>query len=183
MADRVSTEAKRDRDRRRRGFSCKRGRIAQGSDSCNATADEVTHERRQAIVLAAEPMVLNDSVLAFNVAGFTEAFRERCRMASGAIERSTTDKADHRQLLRLLRARRERPPSNRAAERGQQFPPSDGDFHTPLPCEVRKGKNTTTRHAVPNSRGSRRGWGERRAPASTDPRLGQAKPVTPIWQL
>jgi hypothetical protein len=23
------------------------------------------------------------------------------------------------------------------------FPPSDGDCHTPLPCEVRKGKNTT----------------------------------------
>src|SRR5262245_10488972 len=105
MADRVATDAKRDRDRRRRGFGCKRGRIPQGSDSCNATADEVTHERRQAIVLAAEPMVLNDSILAFNVAGFAEAFRERCRMASGAIERSTTDKADHRQLLRLLRAR------------------------------------------------------------------------------
>src|SRR6516165_6954840 len=116
MADRVSTEAKRDRDRRRRGFGCKRGRSAQGSDSCNATADEVTHERRQAIVLAAEPMVLNDSVLAFNVAGFTEAFRERCRMAIGAIERSTTDKADHRQLLRLLRARRERPSSRCAGE-------------------------------------------------------------------
>src|SRR5262245_49656177 len=115
MADRVSTEAKRDRDRRRRGFGCKRGRIAQGSDSCNATADEVTHERRQAIVLAAEPMVLNDSVLAFNVAGFAEAFRERCRMASGAIERSTTDTADHRHR-RLLRARRERPRDRPAAE-------------------------------------------------------------------
>src|SRR5215470_1891753 len=32
---------------------------------------------------------------------------------------------------RLLRARRERPPSNRAAERGQQFPPSDGDSYAP----------------------------------------------------
>src|SRR5215471_7069683 len=33
------------------------------------------------------------------------------------------------------------PPSRRrrAAECGQQFPPSDGDCHTPLPCEVRKG--------------------------------------------
>src|SRR5215475_3174884 len=115
MADRVSAEAKRDRDRRRRGFGCKRGRIPQGSDSCNATADEVTHERRQAIVLAAEPMVLNDSVLAFNVAGFAEAFRERRRMASGAIERSTTDKANHRQLLRLLRTRCERPRPRRGA--------------------------------------------------------------------
>src|SRR5262249_39269206 len=46
--------------------------------------------------------------------------------------------------LRLLRSRRERPRS-RAAERDQQFPPSDGDCHTPLPCEVRKGNDTTTR--------------------------------------
>src|SRR5215831_16147220 len=31
-----------------------------------------------------------------------------------------------------------------AAERGQQFPPSDGDCHAPLPCEVR-GNDTTPR--------------------------------------
>src|SRR5262249_59673378 len=29
----------------------------------------------------------------------------------------------------------------RAAKCGQQFPPSDGDCHTPLPCEVRKGND------------------------------------------
>jgi hypothetical protein len=44
--------------------------------------------------------------------------------------------------LRLLRARRERP-RRRAAERDQQFPPSDGDCHAPLPCEVRKRDDTT----------------------------------------
>src|SRR5262245_10014252 len=33
----------------------------------------------------------------------------------------------------------------RAAECGQQFPPSDGDCHTPLPCEVRKWNDTTPR--------------------------------------
>jgi hypothetical protein len=37
-----------------------------------------------------------------------------------------------------LRPRRERP-RRRAAECDQQFPPSDGDCHTPLPREVRKG--------------------------------------------
>src|SRR5262249_30836509 len=36
-------------------------------------------------------------------------------------------------------SRRERP-RGRAADCGQQFPPSDGDCHTPLPCEVRKGR-------------------------------------------
>src|SRR5262245_9832760 len=114
MADRVSTEPKRDWDCRRRSFGCKRGRIAHASDNCNTAADEVRHESWQPIVLAADPMVLNNSVLAFNVAGFAEAFRERCRKASGAIGRSTTDKADHRHRW-LLRPRRKRP-YRRAAE-------------------------------------------------------------------
>src|SRR5262249_43431134 len=38
----------------------------------------------------------------------------------------------------------------RAAECDQQFPPSEGDSHTPLPCEVRKGKDTTPRACCPN---------------------------------
>src|SRR5262249_23799009 len=40
---------------------------------------------------------------------------------------------------------------SRPAECGQQFPPSDGDCHTPLPCEVRKGNDTTPRACCPNS--------------------------------
>src|SRR5215472_1892608 len=47
-------------------------------------------------------------------------------------------------LSKLLCTRRERP-RRRAAECGQQFPPSDDDCHTPLPCEVRKGNDTTSR--------------------------------------
>src|SRR5262245_27815059 len=54
-------------------------------------------------------------------------------------------------LTGLLCARRERPSGHRAAECSQQFPPSDGDCHTPLPCEVRKGKDTTPRACCPNS--------------------------------
>jgi hypothetical protein len=45
----------------------------------------------------------------------------------------------------LLRARRERPRCRRADECDQQFPPSDGDCHTPLPCEVRERNDTTPR--------------------------------------
>jgi len=51
----------------------------------------------------------------------------------------------------LLRPRRGRPRRCRAAEYGQQFPPSDGDCHTPLPCEVRKGNDSRHERAVPNS--------------------------------
>src|SRR5262245_2471880 len=36
-----------------------------------------------------------------------------------------------------------RPRGCRAAERGQQLPSSDGDRHTPLPCEVRGGEDIT----------------------------------------
>ena len=38
----------------------------------------------------------------------------------------------------------EQPRRRHAAECGQQFPSSDGDCHTPLPCEVRTG--TIPRH-------------------------------------
>src|SRR5262245_45543666 len=41
--------------------------------------------------------------------------------------------------------------SSCAAECGQQLPPSDGDCHTPLPCEVRRGQDTTPRSCCPNS--------------------------------
>src|SRR5262249_9115687 len=97
-------------------------RIASGGDNCHATADEVDHERGQAIVLAAEPVVLDDHVLALDIAGFAEAFRERGCMARGAIERPTADKADHGHRW-LLRARGERI-RRRAAEKRDELAPS-----------------------------------------------------------
>src|SRR5262249_20803908 len=124
MPDRVSTEAKCDRDRRGRSFGRERRRIASRSDNRYATAGEVGHERRQAIVSAAEPMVFDDHVLAIDVADFAKAFRERSRMASGAIKRSTTDKADYRHRL-PLRARREWP-RRRAAEQCYERAPPHG---------------------------------------------------------
>src|SRR5262249_57964023 len=35
-----------------------------------------------------------------------------------------------------------------------KFPPSDGDCHTPLPCEVRKGNDTTPRACCPSAPGA-----------------------------
>src|SRR5262249_31901740 len=117
MRDRVSANAKGDRDRRGRSFGRPRRRIANRSDNGDATADEVGHERRQAVVFAVQPMILHRHVLALYVAGFGEAFTERACMARGAIERPTADKADHRH--RLLRARRERPRSRAAEKRDE----------------------------------------------------------------
>src|SRR5215471_3742786 len=95
------------------------------------------------IVLTVEPVVLHSHVLAFEITRFfTEPFKKRGGLALGRTGRHTADKADYRHG-RLLRARRERPRRRRAAECGQQFPPSDGDCHTPLPCEVRKWDDST----------------------------------------
>jgi hypothetical protein len=78
--DRVFTDTEDD------SFGCKRSRIANCSDNCYAAAYEVGHERRQAIVLAAEPVVLDDHVLILYVARFGEAFTKRGCMACGTIE-------------------------------------------------------------------------------------------------
>src|SRR5262249_34222846 len=114
--DWVVPHAEDDRDRcgRRLGRLGTSG-LAGRSYNGDATADEVSHERRQAIVSAVQPMVLDHHVLALDVAGFAEAFAERSRIARGGIGRPNVDEADDRQR-RLLRPRREWPHSRRAAE-------------------------------------------------------------------
>src|SRR5262249_19641988 len=55
---------------------------------------------------------------------------------------------------------------SRAAECDQQVPPSDGDCHTPLPCEVRRGQryhaasllSLTARHLARAERTPGTGW-------------------------
>ena len=71
---------------------------------------------------------------------------KRCdpRLCSRIALRGANQSADQ-SLPSLLPARRERTRC-RAAQRGQQFPPSDDDCHTPLPCEVRMRKGTIPRH-------------------------------------
>ena len=81
--DRVFADAEDDRDRRGRSFGrkCSSSKAGRG-DHGHATADEVSHERRQAIVLALQPVVLDHHVLALDVAGFVEAFAERSRLGA-----------------------------------------------------------------------------------------------------
>jgi hypothetical protein len=67
--DRINTDAE-DGNSGRRGFGCKRGRRATCGDNGHATADEVGHERWQAIVLAIQPVGLHRHVLVLEVAGF-----------------------------------------------------------------------------------------------------------------
>src|SRR5215813_10387145 len=69
-------------------------------------------------------------------------------MASSVMTRRLTRTRSAAFALPAARSRRERP-RRRTAECSQQFPPSDGDCHTLLPCEVRKGNDTTPRACCP----------------------------------
>src|SRR5262249_14146023 len=108
-ADRVFANAEDDRDRCGGSFG-RLGASAEAGyrDHGHAAADEVSHDRGQAVVLAVQPVVRDHHVLALDGAGFVEAFMERGRIARGAIGRPNADEADDRHR-RLLRARRKRP--------------------------------------------------------------------------
>ena len=76
--DRVFADAEDDRDRRGRSFGHLGSMVARWrGDNGHATTHEVSHERRKAIELALQPVVLHRYVLALDVAGFVEAFAER----------------------------------------------------------------------------------------------------------
>ena len=79
-------EAEDDRNRRGGSFG-REGTIAEAgcSDHGHTTADELSHERRQAVVLAVQPVVLDHHVLALDVAGFVEGFTKRTAIAHGAL--------------------------------------------------------------------------------------------------
>src|SRR6516225_4124094 len=94
--------------------------------------------------------VFDHDVLALDEARFLQALTEGGHEVHSVSERGVPQEPDHRHR-RLLRVRRERPGCRRAAECDQQLPPSDGDCHTPLPCEVRKENDTTPRACCPTS--------------------------------
>src|SRR4029077_5921597 len=89
--DRVLTDSEHDRDRRRRSFGREwRSRAGRGDDG-HTTADQVSHQRRQAIELALQPVVLDRYVLAVDVAGFTEPLAECGHIARRGFGRSAAD--------------------------------------------------------------------------------------------
>ncbi len=97
QSGRWCADAEDDRDRRGRGFSHERClREAGGGNHGHALADEVGHQRGQAIVSAVQPVVVDHHVLALDVAGFVEAFKERSDNARRDIGRPAVDEADDR---------------------------------------------------------------------------------------
>src|SRR5262249_39291970 len=90
------------------------------------------------------PKVFDGDILTLSIAGVLETLAESAQTFRIPVRRRRVEKPDHRHR-RLLRPCRERPRHRCPAECGQQFPPSDGDCHTPLPCEVRKRTDPTPR--------------------------------------
>src|SRR5262249_3206440 len=130
-------------DRHRRGHRLgneRRRRVSDDQD--DLPTNQISDQERQSVSSIFRRTIFDLDVLACDEACCPPPRAERGRQMRGISERGTADESDHR-YRRLLRARRERPRS-RAAECSQQFPPSDGDCHTPLPCEVRRKDNDTT---------------------------------------
>src|SRR5262249_26758024 len=111
-------------------------------DHRDLPTNQFGRQRRQPVALIFGEPVDDFDVLALNEACVLEALAECAQTVGLCVSRCGIEKSDDRHC-RLLRWRREWPPGRRAAECGQQFPPSDGDCHTPLPREVRKGNDTT----------------------------------------
>jgi hypothetical protein len=95
--DRVFADAEDDRDRCGRTFG-RLGTSGQAGrrDNGYVTADEVSHDRGQAVVMAVKPVVLDHHVLALDDAGFVEAFTECSGIARGGVGRPNGDEADTR---------------------------------------------------------------------------------------
>src|SRR5262245_10211389 len=121
--NRVFADAENDWNRRSSDLGGKRRRVAAGcGNHGNAAANEVSHERRQTIIFALQPVVFEPRVLAFDGAGLVEAFVERSDIARGDIATTAADKSDNRHRL-LLRTCRERPCHRRASEQRYKLAP------------------------------------------------------------
>ena len=131
--DRVIADTEDDRNCRGCSFGRQCGQVAARGDHSHLSMNQIGHQRRQAIVLALQPVVLDCHVLAFDGAGFVEAFTERGDIARVGIGRPVSDKPDHRHR-RLLRARRKRPRSCCAAQCEYEFSPSEVDCHAAPPA-------------------------------------------------
>jgi len=113
---RVRADANDDRNCLCRCFGREsRGGGPQHYDDSHFATDQLGRQPRQSVVLAVRPAVFRRHVLALDVAAFAQAPPE-CGHTVRERSRSTAEESDHRHR-RLLRARRERPRSRRAAER------------------------------------------------------------------
>src|SRR5215475_4287545 len=128
-----------------------RGRRALSDDHAYPQTDQFVCKRAETVGLSFRKSILDGNILPNNVSQVAQAPLEGVSAGYHRGGRVDAQKSNRDFIGCLLRARREWPRRRSTAECGQQFPPSDGDRHAPLPREVRKGKDTTPRVCCPNS--------------------------------
>src|SRR5262249_34743708 len=173
--DRIATGAEDNRDRRSHCLDHHRRNVIARVDHGYWLVDEITGQRHQAIILVFSVLVVNRAVAALDKPYAAKALANPSLPLRGSRTRAAAQIPHHRHRG-LLRAGRQRPRDRRAAECGQQFPPSDGDCHAPLPCEVRRERYHAT--SVQSSRSRRAGCRlfPPRSSASTTPAASSSRP-------
>src|SRR5262249_5162015 len=107
---------------------CDRRRSMRGNH-CHPSANEVSRQRRQPIIMALCPPELDRNVLAFDIAGLRKAATETGHEWFVLLGRCRIEEPDHRHR-RLLRTRRDRPCSRAADERDELAPLQLIDLHS-----------------------------------------------------
>src|SRR5262249_5500543 len=113
--DRIDSRRKNDRNSRGRCLGRQCCRRACRRQHGHRAQDQIGCQGRKSVVMIIRPAVFDRHILAFDVAGFGEAAVERRCERYVARSYRAIEEPDHRHR-RLLRPRRERPRSRRAAE-------------------------------------------------------------------
>src|SRR5262249_41847384 len=116
--DWIGSRFKNDRNGFGRRLRCQRRRSAARGNDCDLSTNEFSGQRRQAIITAFSPTVLNREVLAVDQTRFTQALPKRCHTIGVGLRGAGTEEPDHRHT-RLLRPRREGPCSRSTKERDE----------------------------------------------------------------
>src|SRR5262245_7605016 len=130
--DRVRVDGKDDRNNRC-GLLERWNCSAKCNYDVDSQSDKLSRNFRVSLHAVFRPAMLDCDGAALDPAELAKPFQKRGVPRTLRPTRSRAEKPDRRQLL--LRAHREGPRCCRAAECDQQFPSSEGDCHTPLPCE------------------------------------------------
>src|SRR5262245_6119144 len=122
--DRIAARAEDDRNCGAAGFGGERGWSSTGSDDDGSAAtDQIGRQFRQPLGFIVRPSVFDLYVAALGEADLAQAFAECREHRCAGLGRTRIEISDHRRW-RLLRPRRQRPSSRRAAEQRDELAPS-----------------------------------------------------------
>src|SRR5262249_52034571 len=173
-ADRIARRREHDRDDGCRLLGCEDWWGVMRENDIDLEPDQFGGDLSEALAASLGPANLDREIATVHPTKFAHPLHKGGDPLTVCQRCARAQVPDGRQLARLLRARRERPRRRRAAECDQQFPPSDGDCHTRLPSEGRKGEDTPPRACCPGGAAPGAGGAARGEPVSRD-RRGHAR--------